>query len=65
MAEHNPNKAQEFGLGDDLHAVILRTCVVTPKNKKAYTVCHSEFVLLCGIKKAQSVWHPKKTDKKI
>ncbi len=27
----------------DLHAVILRTCVITPKNKKAYTVMHNFF----------------------
>jgi hypothetical protein len=39
MAESSPNKVQELISGDgDLHAVILRTCVVTPKNKKAYTV---------------------------
>lgn len=39
MADSSTYKAQELFSGDaDLHAVILRTCVQTPKNKKAYTV---------------------------
>lgn len=45
MADHYSSKASEFGLGDDLHAVILRTCVVTPKNKKAFTVWIMKYLI--------------------
>jgi len=39
MAEISMNHfPSEVPGGAEQHAVILRTCVITPKNKKAYTV---------------------------